>query len=135
MMGPIKSYLNERGADATQLPVTAQLVAELINLVDSGRVSYTAAAQKIFPELLSHNGRSALQIAQELNLIQDSNADSILPIVKEVIREFPLKVEEYHNGKKGIVAMFMGEVMKRSRGKADPKVANELLLQNLNELK
>jgi aspartyl-tRNA(Asn)/glutamyl-tRNA(Gln) amidotransferase subunit B len=46
-----------------------------------------------------------------------------------------LKVEEYHNGKKGIVAMFMGEVMKRSRGKADPKVANELLVQNLNKLK
>jgi aspartyl-tRNA(Asn)/glutamyl-tRNA(Gln) amidotransferase subunit B len=79
-------------------------------------------------------GERPIDIAISLNLLQDSSADSILPIVKEVIREFPLKVEEYKNGKKGIVAMFMGEVMKRSKGKADPKLANELILQNLKEL-
>ena len=50
-----------------------------------------------------------------------------------VVKEFPLKVEEYTKGKKGIVAMFMGEVMKRSKGKADPKIANALLIQKLNE--
>ena len=71
------------------------------------------------------------EIATSLNLTQDSNVDNILPIVKEVIKEFPLKVEEYKNGKKGIIAMFMGEVMKRSKGKADPKRANELLVENL----
>ena len=68
---------------------------------------------------------------KQLNLIQDSSTDSILPIVEEVIKEFPLKVEEYKKGKKGIISMFMGEVMKRSKGKADPKVATELIIQKL----
>jgi aspartyl-tRNA(Asn)/glutamyl-tRNA(Gln) amidotransferase subunit B len=70
-------------------------------------------------------------VAQRLNLIQESDQNSILPIIEEVIKEFPLKVEEYKSGKKGIVAMFMGEVMKRSKGKADPKVANALLTEKL----
>jgi aspartyl-tRNA(Asn)/glutamyl-tRNA(Gln) amidotransferase subunit B len=134
VMGPVKSYLNDQGIEADSLPISPAILAELIALVDSGKVSYTAAAQNIFPRLLEQKDSSPLGIAQELNLIQESNTDSILPIIKEVIREFPLKVEEYKNGKKGIVAMFMGEVMKRSKGKADPKVANELLVQNLNEI-
>jgi aspartyl-tRNA(Asn)/glutamyl-tRNA(Gln) amidotransferase subunit B len=48
-----------------------------------------------------------------------------------VINEFPLKVEEYKKGKKGIAAMFMGEIMKRSKGKADPKLTNQLLAKRL----
>lgn len=135
VMGPVKSLLNDLGIEANKITVSALVLAELISLIDGGKVSYTVAAQKIFPELAKASNRTPLQIAQDLNVIQESSTDSILPIVKEVIREFPLKVEEYHKGKKGIVAMFMGEVMKRSRGKADPKVANELLLQKLNDLK
>ena len=73
-------------------------------------------------------------MAQQLNVLQDSSLDSLQPIIDEVIKEFPLKVEEYKNGKKGIIAMFMGEVMKRSKGKADPKVASELLTQKLKQV-
>jgi aspartyl-tRNA(Asn)/glutamyl-tRNA(Gln) amidotransferase subunit B len=134
VMGPVKSYLNEAGGDASAVPVTSSVLADLIALIDSGSLSYTAALQKVFPELLLADGRSPIQIAESLNLLQDSNADSIQPIIRAVIREFPLKVEEYKNGKKGIVAMFMGEVMKRTKGKADPKLANELLVKNLQEL-
>jgi len=133
-MGPVKSYLNESGIDAVKFPVKAQTLSELITLIDSGKVSYTVAVQRVFPMLLAADGRSPLQIAEELNLIQDSSEGNIQPIIKQVIREFPLKVEEYKKGKKGIVAMFMGEVMKRSKGKADPKLANELLMKNLEEL-
>ena len=69
-----------------------------------------------------------------MNLIQDANQDAILPLIDEIIKEFPLKVEEYKNGKKGIVGMFMGELMKRSKGKADPKVANALITKKLEEV-
>jgi aspartyl-tRNA(Asn)/glutamyl-tRNA(Gln) amidotransferase subunit B len=84
--------------------------------------------------LLKNPGKSALEVAQQLNLIQDSNQETIMPIIEEVIREFPLKVEEYKHGKKGIIGMFMGEVMKRSKGKADPKVATQLLTKKLEEV-
>ena len=131
VMGPVKSYLNETGLSADGLPITPEKLSELISLVDAGKVSYTAASQKLFPGMLSHPDPSALEMAQRLNLLQESDQSSILPIIEEVIREFPLKVEEYKSGKKGIVGMFMGEVMKRSRGKADPKLANALLTEKL----
>jgi aspartyl-tRNA(Asn)/glutamyl-tRNA(Gln) amidotransferase subunit B len=127
MMGPVKSYLNELTLHITQLTLTPQALADLIALVDSGKVSFATAAQKIFPELLKQDGRSALKVAEQLNLIQDSNSDSIRPIVEEVLAKYPEKVAEYRGGKKGILAMFMGEVMKATKGKADPKVATELL--------
>lgn len=127
IMGPIKSYLNEN----TTFPVGASAIASIIGMIDEGKVSFSVASQKILPELIKDPSRTPAEIASSLNLIQDSNVDNILPIVKEVIKEFPLKVEEYKNGKKGIIAMFMGEVMKRSKGKADPKRANELLVENL----
>lgn len=129
IMGPVKSYLNEHGA----FPIKPGVVAELIAMIDQGKISFSVASQQVFNELLKNSGESPLAIATRLNLVQDSSVDSILPIVKEVIKEFPLKVEEYKNGKKGIITMFMGEVMKRSKGKADPKRANELLVENLKD--
>ncbi len=134
VMGPVKSFLNERGIEIRQFPVSAKRLADLIALIDEGKVSFAAASQKIFIELLNDLSKSPLEIAEELNLIQDSNTDSIAPIVDQVVKEFPLKVEEYKNGKKGIISMFMGEVMKRSQGKADPKIATQLLTKKLNSL-
>jgi aspartyl-tRNA(Asn)/glutamyl-tRNA(Gln) amidotransferase subunit B len=134
IMGPVKSYLNEFGVTADEFPVSASQLAELIDLVESGGVSYTVAAQRLFPELFKNPNKSALEVARQLNLLQDSSHDSLQPIIDEVIKEFPLKVEEYQKGKKGIISMFMGEVMKRSKGKADPKVATELLTKKLKNL-
>lgn len=135
VMGPVKSHLNDFNLSAEEFPIPAKKLAELISLIDTGKVSYTVASQRLFGELLKNPNKSALEVAQQLNLIQDSNQDSLMPIIEEVIKEFPLKVEEYKKGKKGIVSMFMGEVMKRSKGKADPKVASELITKKLAEVK
>ena len=132
LMGPVKSHLNETNQEAHQLPVSPARMAEVINLVETGIVSFAVASQKLFPELIKNPEADPETLAQQMNLIQDSNADSIQPIVEQIIREFPLKVEEYKKGKKAIVTMFMGEVMKRSKGKADPKLATELIVKKLN---
>ncbi|MDH4090115.1 MAG: Asp-tRNA(Asn)/Glu-tRNA(Gln) amidotransferase subunit GatB [Cyclobacteriaceae bacterium] len=134
VMGPVKSYLNELALSADEFPIAATVLVELMNLVDENKISFSIASQRVFPELLKNPSKSALEVAQQLNVIQDSNHDSIIPIIEQVLKEFPLKVEEYKNGKKGIVGMFMGEVMKRSKGKADPKVANELITKKLEEV-
>lgn len=134
VMGPVKQYLKELNLSAEEFPIPAVVLAELISLVDSGKISFSVASQRVFPELLKSPNKTALEVAQLLNLIQESNHDAIIPIIDEVLKEFPLKVEEYKHGKKGIVGMFMGEVMKRSKGKADPKVANELITKKLEEV-
>jgi aspartyl-tRNA(Asn)/glutamyl-tRNA(Gln) amidotransferase subunit B len=134
VMGPVKSYLNELMLSADEFPIPPAFLADLIALVDSGKISFSVASQRVFPALLKSPNKSPLEVAQQLNLIQESNHDAIIPIINQVLKEFPLKVEEYKNGKKGIVGMFMGEVMKRSKGKADPKVANELITKKLEEV-
>ncbi|MBX2896286.1 MAG: Asp-tRNA(Asn)/Glu-tRNA(Gln) amidotransferase subunit GatB [Cyclobacteriaceae bacterium] len=132
LMGLVKSYLNEHAIEADQLPIEPSVLAQLIDLVDSGKVSFATASQKLFPELIHNPQLSPATLAQTLNLIQDSSLDTLMPVVEQIIKEFPLKVEEYKNGRKAILTMFMGEAMKRTKGKADPKLVNELFLQKLN---
>lgn len=134
VMGPVKSCLNELELSAEEFPIAPVLLVELMTLIDSGKISFSVASQRVFPALLKNPAKSALEVAQQLNVIQDSSEDSILPIIDQILKEFPLKVEEYKSGKKGIVGMFMGELMKRSKGKADPKVANALITKKLEEV-
>lgn len=131
MMGPVKSHLNDEGLDIRRYPIQPEALAELIALVDEGQVSFSAASQKIYPELFKATGETSLAIAQRLNLIQESDADSLKPIVESVLAENAAKVKEYRSGKKGLMGMFMGEVMRKSKGKADPKVATQILTELL----
>ncbi|WP_297334919.1 Asp-tRNA(Asn)/Glu-tRNA(Gln) amidotransferase subunit GatB [Algoriphagus sp.] len=131
MMGPIKSYLNEQNLTIEELPITPEILAELIQLIDDGIVSFSSASQAIFPELLSAGDQSPVEIAERLNLIQESDEASLRPVVQLVLDENKSKVAEYRSGKKGLMGMFMGQVMKKSQGKADPKVATKLLTELL----
>ncbi|WP_026969168.1 Asp-tRNA(Asn)/Glu-tRNA(Gln) amidotransferase subunit GatB [Algoriphagus terrigena] len=131
MMGPVKSHLNDEGLDIREYPIQPEALADLIALVDEGKVSFSTASQKIYPELFKAAGETSLAIAQRLNLIQESDADSLKPIVESVLAENAAKVKEYRSGKKGLMGMFMGEVMKKSKGKADPKVATQILTELL----
>jgi aspartyl-tRNA(Asn)/glutamyl-tRNA(Gln) amidotransferase subunit B len=131
MMGPVKSYLNELTLHIDEFPIKPQTLATLIALVDAGKVSFSVASQRIYPELLKATEESPLAIAQRLNLIQESDEGSLKPIVESVLAENEAKVAEYRSGKKGLMGMFMGEVMKKSKGKADPKVATRILTELL----
>jgi len=131
MMGPVKSYLNEKGTEVAEFPISVDALANLIELVETEKVSFSAASQTIFRELLQSQNESPLEIAHRLNLIQESDVLSLKPIVEEVLAENQTKVSEYRSGKKGLMGMFMGQVMKKSNGKADPKVATQLLMELL----
>jgi len=133
VMGPVKSYLNENALHISNFGLSARRLAEIIALIDSGKVSFATASQKIFPIMITDKELTALQIAEEGNLVQNSDEGALLEIVKEVVAKYPAKVAEFKSGKTGLVGMFMGEVMKLSKGKADPKVANELVTKVLNE--
>ena len=106
-------------------------IGALISLVDEGKVSNAIAEQRIFPALLDEPDKEPLQIAQDLNVIQSSDASFLEDLADEAIAAFPDKVEAYRNGKTGLLGLFMGELMKKSRGKADPKVASEILKRKL----
>lgn len=130
-MGPFKSYLKESGRSIAELDIGEKHLAEIIRMVDEGLVSFTAASQQLFPYLIEHPDHSIREAASKLNIIQDSDSDSIQPVIDEVLADHPVKVLEYKKGKKGLIGMFMGEVMKKSKGKVDPKIANKLLRDSL----
>lgn len=133
MMGDVKSYLNEFGVEIDQFPITPQRLSGLVTLIEQGKVSTSMASQRIFPEMLNSE-LEAIQIAEQLNLIQDSSEDSLKAFIIEVFNNHPNEVERFKNGEKQLTGFFMGQLMKVSKGKADPKTSNSLLRQMLEEL-
>lgn len=133
VMGDVKSFLNQRGLEVNEFPISAEQIANLIAIVDDGKVSSTVASQSIFPALLENPNKKPLDIAQELNLIQESDEDSIKDYILQVIEQHPSEVERYKNGEKQLTGFFMGQLMKASKGKADPKAANKLMRQMLEQ--
>ncbi len=130
LTGPIKQYLNDHKADLATLSLAPQTLAALIALIDEGKVNFSIASSKIFPVLLKED-KNPLQIAEALNLLQVSNSNDLEAWVNEAISKMPDKVTEYKKGKKGLIGLFVGEVKKISKGKADPKVVTALLQEKL----
>jgi aspartyl-tRNA(Asn)/glutamyl-tRNA(Gln) amidotransferase subunit B len=130
LMGDIKSYLNEQGIDISTFPIDAQRIAALIELIDQGKISNSIAAQRLFPALFE-TAETPLEIAERLNLIQSSDSSVIAGFIAQVIEQNSAEVERYRNGEKQLIGFFMGQLMKVSGGKADPKASNAILRQKL----
>ncbi|MBD1391831.1 Asp-tRNA(Asn)/Glu-tRNA(Gln) amidotransferase subunit GatB [Mucilaginibacter glaciei] len=131
LMGSVRSYLNDNSLGISSLSLTPDNLAGLIKLVDEGKVNNTVAAQKLFPALLKGNGKTADQLARELNLVISKDTSEVDGFIKAALAKFPDKVVEYQKGKKGVLGLFMGEVMKLSKGKIDPQKTNQLLIKEL----
>ena len=126
IMGSVRGQMTEAG-----FPVTAQKLAGLINLIDAGTVSQTAA-QTVFSLLIEQPNASALDLATTNGLLQNRNTDTLQALVSEVLAANPDKVKQYRNGKKGLLGLFVGDVMKKTKGAADPKLVNELVMNELS---
>lgn len=125
--GPIKSYLNKNAVSINELLfLQPRDVADIIRMIDEGKINNSIAEQKLFPAKLSMN-QSAEEIAKLENLIQESDDDAIVDFIKQVIEQNPNEVERYKNGEKQLTGFFMGQLMRVSGGKADPKKANQLI--------
>ncbi len=132
VMGTVKSYLNEQNIHMNDFPVSAKQLGGLVQLIDEGKVGNSIASKEIFSEMLKNPEKEAINIAKDKNLILDSSSDNIQAIIDEVLKDFDSKVVEYRSGKNGLLGLFVGEVMKRSKGKADPKITNKLLKETLD---
>lgn len=132
LLGPVKSHLNHASQTWEDLKISHASWHSLLELVASGKISFSAAAQKLMPLLYMDGQANPEQIAKEQDLIQDAGQDEIKTWVEQVLASMPDKVEEYQKGKKGLIGLFVGEVKKVSKGKADPRVATEVLTAYLN---
>jgi aspartyl-tRNA(Asn)/glutamyl-tRNA(Gln) amidotransferase subunit B len=128
--GPLKAIQNNAAKSLKELGLSPVHLAELIALIDSGKLSFSTASQRLLPILVEHGG-DPLTIAVQHNLIMDQDSADLQPLIIEVLNRYPEKVLEYRAGKKGLLGLFVGEVMKASRGKANPKEANRLVTEAL----
>jgi aspartyl-tRNA(Asn)/glutamyl-tRNA(Gln) amidotransferase subunit B len=132
LINKVNPWLNENGVGVEAFPVPVNALAELIALVDANKVSASAANQQLFSALIENPGTSPAELADKLNLLQVSDENYLEDLARKVIEAHPKEAEIFRNGKKGLIGFFMGELMKASKGKADPKAGRELLMKLLS---
>ena len=115
--------------DVSSAAVSPAALAELLGLIESGRVS-SKLAKEIWHKMWS-DGRSALEIAEAEDLFQQSDTGAIEAIVIDLVNKNADKVEQFHQGKEKVLGWFVGQVMQQTRGKANPQVVNQLLRKHL----
>jgi len=133
MLGPVRSHLNATASHIESYPLPANTIAKALQLVDEDKLSFSGLLQKLLPELVQNPLADPETLAKGMDMLQDTNADDTNGLIAEILAQNPAKVAEYKAGKRGIVGMFMGQLMKATNGKLNPKQASELLTKALDE--
>jgi aspartyl-tRNA(Asn)/glutamyl-tRNA(Gln) amidotransferase subunit B len=128
VMGDVMTTYNERGA----FPVAARGLASLIGLVEDGTVSLQAA-KRVYAEMVRSPDEDSRSVASRLGLVQVSDQDALTEWVDEVLASHPGEVARFRGGETRLMAFFVGQVMKRSKGKADPKGVQPVLQDRLSQ--
>jgi aspartyl-tRNA(Asn)/glutamyl-tRNA(Gln) amidotransferase subunit B len=125
LMSDVLRVINEKQCEISEVGINAKQIAEIIKLIDEGKIS-SKIAKTVFDEVIS-SGKNPSVIVEEKGLIQISDSSEIEKAVQDVIDANPKEVERYKNGEKKLQGFFVGQVMRATKGKANPKVVNELL--------
>jgi aspartyl-tRNA(Asn)/glutamyl-tRNA(Gln) amidotransferase subunit B len=131
MMGELSAYLNARGMEIGEVKVAPAQLADMVSLVEEGVIS-GKIAKAVFEEMLE-TGRDARDIVAEKGLTQISDEEELDAIIAETIAENPKSVEDFRKGKEKAVGFLVGQVMRKTKGRANPQLVNELLLERLRE--
>lgn len=127
----VRRVLNEQGSTIDRFPVEPERLAAVIRLKEDDTIN-SSAMQRIFNTMLE-DSRDAESIAKELNLIQVSDTSFLEPMVDEVLGANPDKVKAFLGGKTGLMGFFVGQIMQKSQGKANPKLVSEMINRKINE--
>ncbi|KEI00188.1 Asp-tRNA(Asn)/Glu-tRNA(Gln) amidotransferase subunit GatB [Clostridium botulinum] len=130
IMGPILKFINKNNLKFKQIKFTPMNLAELIELINNRTISNSIAKDII--ENMFCTGKSPKIIVQEKGLVQNNNESEILEIVKKVLKNNPDNIQAYKNGKTKILGFFVGQVMKITKGRANPKIVNDIIFNELN---
>ncbi len=131
ILGSIRVFCKQQAVSIDKMPIPPKAIAELINMIDTGLVSNTIATSEIFPVMLKQPDIAPRKIAKDLGLEQISGNTEIEEMVWQIIEKFPNQADSYRKGKKALLGFFMGQIMKQSGGKINPKTASKVLKQAL----
>ena len=131
VIGEVLAVVNDKKISISDFPITPVNLGKLIELIKSGTIS-GKIAKEVFAIMLNDNSDPE-QIVKEKNLVQISNTSEIESIIRKIIEKNPSQVQEYVSGKEKVFGFFVGQVMKESKGKANPKLVNDLLKNMLSK--
>ncbi|MGG4397532.1 Asp-tRNA(Asn)/Glu-tRNA(Gln) amidotransferase subunit GatB [Paenibacillus thiaminolyticus] len=130
IMGDLLAFLNAGGLEIEAVKLDGKGLGEMIGLIEKGTIS-TKIAKTVFKEMLE-SGKPPQVIVEEQGLVQISDEGAILAVVQQIIASNPQSVEDYKAGKQKAIGFLVGQVMKETKGKANPGLVNQLLVQCLN---
>lgn len=131
IMGDMLGYLNAGGLELDDIKLTGQGLGEMIGLMEKGTIS-SKIAKTVFKEMLE-SGKRPQQIVEEQGLVQISDEGAIAEVVNRIVSSNPQSVEDFKAGKEKAIGFLVGQVMKETKGKANPALVNKLLLERLNQ--
>lgn len=129
ILGTFMSYLKEKGVEADKSDISPEFVSEIISALKNGKIN-DKTAREIFTESVE-SGKSPSQIIKEKGLEQVSDESELEAVVDKVLAANPDEVEKYRAGNKKLISFFMGQVMKETKGKANPKLVNPMISKKL----
>ncbi|RJQ42229.1 MAG: Asp-tRNA(Asn)/Glu-tRNA(Gln) amidotransferase subunit GatB [Gaiellales bacterium] len=131
LMGELLGYLNATGQSLAECKVSPAGLAELLTMMREGKISANAG-KEVFSEMCD-SGAAALEVVEERGLSQISDEGELAAVIAEVIEDNPAQVEQFRAGKEQVAGFFVGQVMKATGGRANPKLVNQLVRQRLTE--
>ncbi|MEC7814600.1 MAG: Asp-tRNA(Asn)/Glu-tRNA(Gln) amidotransferase subunit GatB [Bacteroidota bacterium] len=129
VMVNIKSHLNQQAKSIDELEIKPAYVGELIKLIDENKISHSLASQKVFPKMIEHPNESPSSIAEKYNWISQSNEDDLSTVIFQIFKDNPEETKRFKEGEKKLTGFFMGQIMKATKGTADPKLTAKLINQ------
>ena len=131
LVGPVRALLNERALTIADYKLSPLQLATVVNLCDDKKVNQQAALQQLLPALEDNEAADIVSLAQSLNIWIEENDDELLGFIDQVLSKYEAQVSAYKKGKKGVLGLFVGEVLKMAKGKADPQKVNTLVQEKL----
>ena len=129
LMVDVNAYLNKVQKELSETKLTAEGLAGMIKLITDGTIS-SKIAKKVFAELIEHGG-DAEKIVKEKGLVQVSDSGQLLAWVNEALDNNPKSIEDYKNGRDRAIGFLVGQIMKASKGQANPQMINKMLLEEI----
>lgn len=131
LMGDVSAYLNAEQKELTDIALTPESLAGMIKLIENGTIS-SKIAKTVFKELIEKGG-SAEQIVKAKGLVQISDEGTLLKIIAEILDANPQSIEDFKNGKDKAIGFLVGQMMKATKGQANPGLVNKLLMQEIKK--
>lgn len=131
IMVDIASYLNKNNYSISDLKLSPEHLSDLVKLIAEGKIS-SKQAKDVFLDIVETNA-SPIDVANKLGIVQMSDENAIMDLVIEALNENPQAIEDFKNGKDRAVGFLVGQIMKKSRGKANPAMTSKLVIQELKK--